>query len=236
MAFGVPRLTKGVKWLGIATLVVSVGSALGDSGRTLASLLVFVPALLAHFQIWRLFTFTFLNPQPIGLLFSLLGLWFVGSSLEQRWGTRRFVIFYFVSTALAALATFAVGIFAPSVMGMPYAENWAAIEAMIAAIALLSPDATFFLYVVPVQARWMLPISAAVTLLYMVMVGWQPYLPQLFGLGAGVLLAGGVSPERLWLRARVWWIDRRLRRSNLRVVPGTRDDHRTARGSDKYLH
>jgi hypothetical protein len=82
----------------------------------------------------------------------------------------------------------------------------------------------------------MLPISAGITLLFMVMTGWQPYLPELFGLGAGVLLAGGVSPAHFWLRARVWWIDRRLRRSKLRVVRDVGEGDKQVRGSDKYLH
>lgn len=237
MSFGIPPVTPGVKWLGIATLVLSIGSVLGRTGEAMGSLLVFVPAKLAHLELWRLFTYSFLDPQPLNLLFSLLGLWLIGASLEERWGTRRFVIFYFVSGALAALATFAVGLVAPSVMHFPYAGNWGALEAMIAAMALLMPDATFFLYIVPVQARWMLPISGGITLLYMIMEGWQPYLPELFGLGAGVLLAGRLSPGHFWLRARVWWIDRRLRRSNLRVVRGLGgDEKRPVRGSDKYLH
>jgi membrane associated rhomboid family serine protease len=236
MAFGVPPLTRGVKGLGIATLVISVGSVLGDTGKIVAAYLAFVPAALAHLQLWRPFTYTFLNPQPLNLVFSLLGLWLIGSALEQRWGTRRFVVFYFLSAALAAVATFVVGLFAPSVMEGFYAGNWPALQGLIAALALLSPDSTFFLYIVPIQARWMLPLSAGITVLYMVMVGWQPYLPELFGLGAGALLAGGLSPAHLWLRARVWWIDRRLRRSNLRIVRGVGEEKRSARGSDKYLH
>jgi membrane associated rhomboid family serine protease len=236
MSFGVPPVTRGVKWLGIATLVLSVASVLGNSGHLLGALLVYEPALLAHLQLWRLFTYTFLSPEPLELLFSLLGLWLIGASLEERWGTRKFVIFYLVSSALAGVLTFGVGLFVPSVMGVNYAGNWAALEALVAAIAVMMPDSQFFLYIVPVQARWMLPISGGITLLYMLMGRWQLYLPQLFGLGVGVLLAGRLSPGHFWLRARVWWIDRRLKRSNLRVVRGIGEDKRGARGSDKYLH
>jgi membrane associated rhomboid family serine protease len=234
-SFGVPPVTKGVKWLGIATLVLSVGSALGETGRWLAGELIFVPALLMHLQVWRLFSYTFINPQPFNLLLSLMGLWLVGGSLEQRWGTRRFVLFYFLAGAIAALATFAVGFLARTVMAFPYMGNWAPLEGMVAALAVLSPDATFFLYVVPVPARWMLPISAGMTLLFMLMDGWPPYLPAIFGLAAGVLLAGGGSPRHFWLRTRMAMLERRLRRGNLRVVRGAPDEKRT-RGSDKYLH
>ena len=85
----------------------------------------------------------------------------------------------------------------------------------------------------------MLPISAGITVLFMLMTGWQPYLPQLFGLGAGALFAGGASPGNVLLRMKVWWIDRRLRRSRLRIIRGAvdEDEVRSAdRGSDKYLH
>ncbi|TMA27416.1 MAG: rhomboid family intramembrane serine protease, partial [Deltaproteobacteria bacterium] len=184
---------------------------------------------------WQLATYTFLNRDPIGLLFALLALWLLGAALEQRWGTRRFVTFYFVTAAVGAFVTSLVGLLSPVVWEFEYFGNWSAMEGLIAAFAVLMPDAQIFLYFVPVRAKWMLPISAGITVLFMLMTGWQPYLPQLFGLGAGVLFAGGVSPGNVFLRAKVWWIDRRLRRNRLRVVRG--DDVRSgSRGSDKYLH
>jgi membrane associated rhomboid family serine protease len=242
MGFGVPPLTRGVKWLGIATLAVSVLAAvLGNTGKLLAALLVFVPAGLLDLRLWTPFTYTFLNQDPMGLLFALLGLWLMGAALEQRWGTRRFVTFYFLTSATGALATALVGLLSTTVAHNPYYGNWSALEGLIAAFAVTMPDAQIFLYFLPVQARWMLPISAGITVLFMLMVGWQLYLPQLFGLGAGVLFAGGVSPGNGLLRMKVWWIDRKLRRSKLRVIRGQADEddplgRSGGRGSDKYLH
>jgi membrane associated rhomboid family serine protease len=237
--FGVPPLTRGVKWLGGVTLAVSIAAAVfGEAGQTMAALLVFVPVGLVHLRLWTPLTYTFYVPDPINLLFALLGLWLLGAALEQRWGTRRFVTFYFLTSAAGALATALVALIAPSVRAHAYFGNWSAIEGLIAAFAVLLPDAQIFLYFVPVQAKWMLPISAGITVLFMLMTGWQPYLPQLFGLGAGVLFAGGVSPGNIFLRAKVWWIDRRLRRNRLRVIRGADDDdlRSGSRGSDKYLH
>src|SRR5216684_3460484 len=237
MSFGVPPLTRGVKWLGIVTLAVSVLAAVLRDGALIAQV-VFVPAELSRGRIWTPFTYTFLNPEPIGLLLGLLGLWLLGAALEQRWGTRRFVTFYFLCSAAGALATAAVGLLWQDVLGHRYYGNWSAMEGLIAAFAVLMPNAQILLYVVPVQAKWMLPISAGITVLFMLMTGWQPYLPQIFGLGAGVLFAGGVSPGNIFLRAKVWWIDRRLRRNRLRVIRGADDDdlRSGSRGSDKYLH
>src|ERR1700693_3991965 len=225
MGFGVPPFTRGVKWLGIVTLAVSVLAAvLGESGAALAAQLVFVPAGLAHGRVWTPLTYTFLSLDPIGLLFSLLGLWLLGASLEMAWGTRRFVTFYFLTGAAGAIAASAIGFFVQRVWLHSYFGNWSSLEGLIAAFAVLMPNAQIFLYFVPVQARWMLPISAGITVLFMLMTGWVPYLPPLFGIGAGVVFARGISPRNFMLRMRVWWIDRRLRRSKLRVVPGKDDD------------
>ncbi len=236
--FGVPPLTRGVKWLGAITLAVSIAAAVfGEAGQGLADALVFRPIGLLQLRLWTPLTYTFFVPDPINLLFSLLGLWLLGAALEQRWGTRRFVTFYFLTSAAGALATALLALIAPSVREHPYFGNWSAMEGLIAAFAVLLPDAQIFLYFVPVQAKWMLPISAGITVLFMLMSSWVAYLPQLFGLGAGVLFAGGVSPGNVFLRARVWWIDRRMRRSRLRVISGDDDEVRSAgRGSDKYLH
>jgi membrane associated rhomboid family serine protease len=240
MSFGVPPLTRGVKWLGGITVAVSILVAvLGQSGAELARTVVFVPDAFWHGRLWQPFTYTFLNPDPLSLLFALLGLWLLGAYLEQAWGTRRFVVFYLATGALGAFATALVGLLHAGVRFQFYAGNWSSLEGLIAAFAVLMPSAQIFLYFLPVQARWMLPISAGITVLFMVMTKpWFAYLPQLFGLGAGVLLAGGVAPRNVLLRAKFWWIDRRLRRSRLRVVRGN-DDKRGpfgGSGSDKYLH
>jgi membrane associated rhomboid family serine protease len=238
--FGVPPLTRGVKWLALVTVAVSVlVPVLGKEwGSELAYQVSFVPAELWHGKIWQPFTYTFLNDDPLGLVFALLGLWMLGSTMEQRWGTRRFVTFYFIVGVTAALATAIVGLASSRVAGFAYYANWAPVEGLIAAYAVLMPDAQILLYVVPVPARWMLPISAGLTVLFMLMRGWVPYLPQLFGIGAGVLFAGRVAPKNLLLRVRMWWLDRRLRRSRLRVGRGAEEDRpfRGKSGSDKYLH
>ena len=63
MQFGVPPLTRGVKWLGAITLAVSVVSALlGESSAALIRAVLFRPADLFRGQLWTPLTYTFLNP------------------------------------------------------------------------------------------------------------------------------------------------------------------------------
>src|SRR6267143_5058837 len=154
MSFGVPPLTRGVKWLGGVTLAVSILVAVlrDQSGAALAQFVVFSPKALWHGAVWKIFTYTFLNPDPVGLLFALLGLWLLGASLEQMWGTRRFVTFYFATAALGAVATSLVGLVArETVWVWRYTGNWPALEGLIAAFAVLMPNAQIFLYFFPVQ-------------------------------------------------------------------------------------
>src|SRR5207237_5437836 len=129
--------------------------------------LVFIPIGLKALRVWTLFTYTFINPEPFNLLFSLLALWLIGAALEQRWGTRRFVTFYFFSSVIAALATFVVSLFSADVARQPYFGNWSAMAGLVAAFSVLLPNAQIFLYFIPVPARWMLPISAGITVLFM---------------------------------------------------------------------
>src|SRR5438105_15173110 len=236
--FGLPPFTPAVKWLIVATVAVSIIVPLSGHGAMIEALLAFNPAGLREGRIWTPFTYTFLNADPFLLILAGLGLWMMGGSLESMWGTKKFLFFYFASSVLAALATAMVAIFSPTVAGFYYAGNWTVLEALAAAFAVALPTARIFLYFLPVEARLLLPISGGITLLYMIFRGPVPFLPQLFGLGAGALLAGGVrTPRQLWLRVRVWWIDRRLRNRRLRVVRGGEDASRGGRsGSDKYLH
>src|SRR3954468_1260062 len=239
--FGLPPFTPAVKWLIVATVAVSIIVPLSGHGAMIEALLAFNPAGLREGRVWTPFTYTLLNPDPFTLILAGLSLWMMGGSLEAMWGTKKFLFFYFASSVLAALATAIVAIFSPTVAGFFYAGNWTVLEALAAAFAVALPSARIFLYFFPIEARLLLPISAGITLLYMIFRGWQPYLPQLFGLGAGALLAGERlrTPRQLLLRLRVFWIDRRLRSRNLRVVREGKNDEdvpRGSRGSDKYLH
>ena len=90
--------------LGIPNLmtILVVGTALvylmdRFSGGTFSLLLYFSPvAILQHFQVWRLVTFLFvpLSYDLFALVLSLYFYWWIGSSLEQEWGTTKFTVFY----------------------------------------------------------------------------------------------------------------------------------------------
>ena len=59
--------------------------------------------LNSEFQLWQLFTYLFIHSSLMHLILNMFGLWMFGKSLEQLWGTKRFLIFYFLSGIGAGL-------------------------------------------------------------------------------------------------------------------------------------
>lgn len=56
-----------------------------------------------HFAPWQVVTYMFLHGGPGHILFNMFGLVSFGGLLERQWGTRRFLIFYFLCGVGAAL-------------------------------------------------------------------------------------------------------------------------------------
>jgi len=237
MGFGVPPLPRGIKWLVAITLGASILSKLVP---TVGAIGVLTPGFFWRGWVWQIFTYPFVIPDAGALIWSLLGIWLLGGSLEQQWGMRRFVSFYIAVSALAGIGTALLGFLHPAVMEFPYFGNWPAIAGLIAAFAVTMPTARlYFSFVLPISARGLLALSVGITVLFMIMDGWVRYVPELLAFPAGALWVSSRSPRHLLLRLRVWWIDRRLR-GRLRVVRGKDDKAgpftESGRGSDKYLH
>jgi membrane associated rhomboid family serine protease len=107
-----------------------------------------------HGEVWRLVSYLFLprTLSPWWILFSLSFVWYVGSTLENHWGSFRFNIFYLlgcVGTTVAAWLT-----------GQPATNSWLNFSLMLA-FGTLFPDEVFFLFVIPVKAKWMAIADAA---------------------------------------------------------------------------
>ncbi len=48
-----------------------------------------------HFGIWQYVTHMFMHGSPMHLIFNMYGLWAFGTPLEQMWGKKKFLFFYF---------------------------------------------------------------------------------------------------------------------------------------------
>jgi membrane associated rhomboid family serine protease len=210
-------------------------------------------------QIWRLFTapLVHLPSDPWHVMGVLLGLYFLGPSLEQRWGGRRFTFFLWASAVLAYCCQLAAELILPATaaakMSMGY---WfgavPAIEALSVAWALTFTGQTVrLLFVLPVTSRGLLwfVIGFSVLRLIAVQQTAEGLISPFGGLAAGWLLGAGTpSPLRqLYLKFRYSQLQReaerearerkrrRVEQSRLSVIQGGRRDDDDGPGG-KYLN
>src|ERR1017187_2521699 len=92
-------LPQGVKWLLIANTAVFLACYLGGPAlqRHVSVILALsAEAAVRTFMVWQVFTYMFVHFGVWHLLFNMLALWMFGMVIEQSWGTRRFIKFYFL--------------------------------------------------------------------------------------------------------------------------------------------
>ncbi len=151
--FGVKNLMKyvaiacGAFWL------------LGAVNPLLLSYMAFDPALILRGQIWRLITFV-LYPSTTGLL-ALLVIYFyywIGSTLEQYWGTPQFNIYFFSGVILTAVYGFIMYF----ITGVPFIMDSSYLYlSMFFSIAVLFPDTqVLFMFIIPLKMKYLAIVDA----------------------------------------------------------------------------
>ncbi|MFT7579241.1 MAG: membrane associated rhomboid family serine protease [Myxococcota bacterium] len=120
------------------------------------------PEGVADFKVWQPFTYMWLHEVP-GLnhiLFNMMGLWFLGTALERRWGKRTFLKFYLLSGLGAGVFTLLVGWLVGGGFAAPVIGASGAILALVAAFSMVMPNAQLHLFfVLPVRAKHVIWIA-----------------------------------------------------------------------------
>ena len=149
--FGVPNL---ILYIVVANVIVYLLDSF--SGAGLSQLLYFSLGLVTSGQLWRLVTFV-LIPEGGSAFFLLISCYFyywIGTTLERRWGTAKFTCYYLggmVFTLLGTiLASLAIGVSIP-LTGASYVNF-----AMFLAFAAMWPDAQVLLFfVIPIKIKYL---------------------------------------------------------------------------------
>jgi rhomboid family protein len=108
---------------------------------------------VARGQVWRLVTFLLIPPRtsPIWFLVNLYFTWWVGSSLEQHWGSFKFNVYYFIG---------AIGTIAAALVVGPTSNTWLD-SSLFLAFATIFPDVTILLFfILPIKVKWLGIIAA----------------------------------------------------------------------------
>jgi membrane associated rhomboid family serine protease len=102
------RLTPTIKVLVVSNALIYFFYVFVRPVRPLVEAhLVLGPGLFAG-ELWQPLTSLFVHLSPLGFVFNLIGLWFVGATIERTQGARRFVTLFLVAGVLANLTMAAV--------------------------------------------------------------------------------------------------------------------------------
>jgi membrane associated rhomboid family serine protease len=193
-------IPKGLRFLLVATVAAWVVELLPAVGGLFFQLGALIPVkAIAHLEIWRFATYLFLHDthSPMHLLFNMLALWMFGVELEEVWGTRRFVTFYFLSGIGSGL--FSIFSWYSPVIGAS-----GAILALLTVYACYFPDRTILLFFIfPVPVRLAVLIIGAVSLWgAWTGAGGIAYLTHLGGIAVGYLYYKYYSQVTEWWERR----------------------------------
>ncbi len=115
--------------------------------------------VLHNFKVWQLFTYMFLH-DPGGIMhifFNMLFLWMFGAELENEWGTREFLKYYFITGVGAGVLNI---ILSPS----PTIGASGAVYGIMLAYALRYPDRYVYIYFLfPVKIKYFMAFLAFVS-------------------------------------------------------------------------
>jgi membrane associated rhomboid family serine protease len=149
---------------------------------------------------WQVVTYSFLHGNTLHLAVNMLGLWMFGSEVERVLGSRRYVIYYFVSVLAAAAAQLAMSVLSP---GPPYPTVGASggVFGLLLAYGMFFPRRIVMLIFppIPMQARFFVFVYAAIEL-YLGVTGTQAGVAHFAHLGG---MAGGWFMLQYWRRRRM---------------------------------
>ena len=143
--------------------------------------------LASDFRPWQLLTYMFMHGNFSHLFFNMFALWMFGNTLENIWGTRRFLIYYLLCglgagvlqegvqyieyiTSLSNYDTVNMG---GAIIPMSQYLNYlttvgasGAIYGLLLAFGMMFPNSMIYLYfLVPIKAKWFVIGYAVIELL-----------------------------------------------------------------------
>ena len=123
-----------------------------------------VPLLVwKKYYLWQLFTYIFLHGDVSHILFNLLALWMFGAELENLWGSKRFLSYFFFCGIGAGICTV---IFSPYQF-IPVIGASGAIYGVLLAFGWLFPNRLIYIYFLfPIPAKYFVILYGFIEFIY----------------------------------------------------------------------
>ncbi|MGE5327261.1 MAG: rhomboid family intramembrane serine protease [Deltaproteobacteria bacterium] len=188
-------LTLGI-WI---TVVLLLAFDRPDGARLLAIGELF-PGAVLHGAVWQLLTYGFVHVDPWHVIFTLIAVYFIGSAVQERVGSRSFAELYVSASVLAGIGGVLLALTGRVGFGTALGAG-AAANGVLMVFYLLYRGSSIFLFPLPFQipVKWVVIVIGGIEAAYFLLNGFPLFfLVQLLGLGAGY-----VWYRFLWRRAGV---------------------------------
>lgn len=191
---GFPRFSGAVRNLVIINTAVFVVLLLlqafaRNQATLIATLGILSPDAIKHGWVWQFLTYGFLHFEPLNFLFSMLGIYFIGSAVEAQTGPKRFVELYLFSLVGSGLCGFLLS-FTHVVAQGPAIGSGPAANALLMVFYLLYRDARVMpMFIpIPIPVKYIVIFTAAVEGAYLLLTHFSMFfMVQLLGMTSGYL-------------------------------------------------
>lgn len=147
------------------------------------------PARIHQGWLWQFVTYAFMYVDPLDFALSVLGIYFLGTAIEDRIGYGGFYGLFFSSVILSGVAGYALSLTHVVAQGAAMGCG-AAVNAILMVFYLLNRNVPLMLFPLPIQipAKWIVIGTAALETAYLLLHRFELfYCVLLLGLGAGYL-------------------------------------------------
>lgn len=167
-------VTKVVKWLLISNLIVFLAVSLGARFEFInikwfyATFGQVNSVIFSKLKLWQFFTSLFIHGGVMHLVNNMIALWIFGTPLEKEWGSKRFLIYYFVCGIGAGLLQFCVD-YSSSIPGVGASG---AIFGVLGACGLIMGNREVYILMARVKLKYVVALFTGIEL-YMCIMGTQ---------------------------------------------------------------
>jgi len=215
------RVSRVVLFVIVASLVATILTT------NVSTMLVLVPERVLQGEVWRLFTWPFVQMGALALIFACLLLWFMGPDLVYAWGPGGYLARYLVLAGATGVVTCVLALAFPSLRAVPFVFGaWSAVDALIVAWAIMFPHRQVYqFFVLPTSGKNLVYFTIGANVLFALLGGPERVLFLTCFIAIGLMLAYMYVPP-WWrnVRQRARGAPKPKRPSHLRPVDSVRDD------------
>jgi membrane associated rhomboid family serine protease len=188
---GLPPFRGAVRQIILLSVAIYVFILLAMSfapniAQVILELGVLNPAHVRHGWVWQFITYAFMADDPWRFVTSLVGIYFIGPTVEDRIGYGRFWSFFLGTTILAGFSGFILSLTGVVAQGVALSSG-ASANAILMVFYLFNRDApimAFFVLRIPV--KWLVLLFAAIETAYLLLSHFALfYCVLLLGMGSG---------------------------------------------------